>query len=676
MIFLRRYWYYLPLVTVLAAAALVYAAAGPDAHIAVQDNLDLFQAQYAMLRNAGLFDAQHAASPFLHGISRDVLPSEFLLPGLIYRVFPPLAAYLVQYFLKVVLGTFSFALLAAEIAGRVCKSAPSLLQGVSVAAGEAYAGDGVNPAEERRAEEIRALSVLTGLSYGLLNLFPAFSISFASLPLAVWMLFKLDECFGSPSKSGAGFNALPGSGRSLSAERLSFPRRSGKRGPAIYFAGLLLYPVLSYFSYFGLFLIGYCFLAFIILPFRRRRVQWHLAGAAVCLSAGSALYEYRLFRQMLFSDEVTIRSTMKMDSLGFGAAMREAVNILVNGMFHADARQKYLVLPLCAAAVLICLITGLMRVRRPGEAGKNGSAVSGVFPFFRRTAPVIAALILFNSFVYGIYDFEPFRSLVEKLVPPLKGWQFNRTVFFSPLLWYLLLFVILCDFTVTANRGFTASVLVTAVSALIILASPTNYNDLYFTARAEAYSLLKGVKVSDLSYGEFYSEELFDVIKEEIGCRSGSFAGAAPGSTLTAADNPAGADWAVSYGFHPAVLEYNGIATLDGYLGFYSQEYKEAFREVIAPALGRREATRAYYDDWGARCYLYSGEQDSVVQAVRNYPTTEEPLYVNADALRSLGCRYIFSRIRLTNAEELGLTLLGSYSGHGSAYTVHVYEFR
>ena len=65
------------------------------------------------------------------------------------------------------------------------------------------------------------------------------------------------------------------------------------------------------------------------------------------------------------------------------------------------------------------------------------------------------------------------------------------------------------------------------------------------------------------------------------------------------------------------MLEYNGIATLDGYLGFYSQQYKEDFRRIIAPALERVEQTRIYYDDWGARAYLYSGTDLSIVQATK-----------------------------------------------------------
>ena len=38
---------------------------------------------------------------------------------------------------------------------------------------------------------------------------------------------------------------------------------------------------------------------------------------------------------------------------------------------------------------------------------------------------LVMLIIVFNSAVYGIYYWEGFRGLVEKLCPPLTGWQFN-----------------------------------------------------------------------------------------------------------------------------------------------------------------------------------------------------------------------------------------------------------
>ncbi|GFI57173.1 hypothetical protein IMSAG025_00604 [Muribaculaceae bacterium] len=78
------------------------------------------------------------------------------------------------------------------------------------------------------------------------------------------------------------------------------------------------------------------------------------------------------------------------------------------------------------------------------------------------------------------------------------------------------------------------------------------------------------------------------------------------------------------------MLEYNGIATLDGYLGFYPQQYKEDFRQIIAPAIERMEPSRIYYDDWGARAYLYSGTEASAVSTLKSFAAADQELYIMA----------------------------------------------
>ena len=188
---------------------------------------------------------------------------------------------------------------------------------------------------------------------------------------------------------------------------------------------------------------------------------------------------------------------------------------------------------------------------------------------------------------------------------------------------------------------------------LSVLLYGNSYNDLLHTAKSEARKLAGLSKENTLSYGEFYSEDLF-----REACQQIDYDG----------------EWAAAYGFHPAVLEYNGISTVDGYLGFYPQSYKEEFRRVIAPALSANEGARLYYDEWGARCYLYSADQPTIVEAVRNYPHPEGEIAMDPEALQELGCRYLFSRIRITNATEKGLTLLCTCSSEESPCVLYVYQ--
>lgn len=198
-----------------------------------------------------------------------------------------------------------------------------------------------------------------------------------------------------------------------------------------------------------------------------------------------------------------------------------------------------------------------------------------------------------------------------------------------------------------------AANLLAVAALLLIVLTNTRYNDLYHTCLDQAYRLAKGAPSNQLGFGEFYSEGLFEEAKADIGYEG---------------------EWSAAYGFYPAILEYNGIATLDGYLGFYSQDYKEAFRKIIAPALERVEESREYFDTWGARASLYSGTDISIVSATRDYHVTDNEIHIDTDAFKALGGRYIFSRIELSNDKEAGLALIGSYTHKKSPYSLYVYK--
>ena len=576
-------WYICFIGIFMIAVLVMYMLVGENSYIAIPDNLDLFVAQYKMMQNTGTFFSKGASVPFLNGISRDNLPGEFYLYSIFYEIFSPFTAYILGYLCKIIIAIVSCLLLVRD-----------------------FGEDGDETAW------------ICAFAYGILNLFPAFGIPFASIPLVIWILKRIYK---------EGF----------------------KKSVWKYYLLLFLYPVVSYFSYFGMFILGYLVLAIIWRWVCDRKPSWSLCLSLVVLGLGYAAFEYRLFGTMLFSDEITIRSTMKDADMSFLQILSEIKNVWLNGMMHADDAHKYFVLPVCAVYFLILNIGYIKR----GEIKKIPKDIFNVF----------AVLNIFNSVVYGLYYSEGMRNLVSALVPPLTGWQFNRTIFFSPFLWYASLYIVckrMLEYsgdkkTIAGRILAICGKLIPVIAVFVILLGSEHYNDVYDTAYGTAFRLKSGHEVDRLSYGEFYSEKLFEKIKEELDY------------------NPD--EWTVAYGLHPAVLEYNGLSTLDGYLGFYSQEYKEAFRKVIAPALDRKENTRIYFDDWGARCYLYSGTDDSIVMATRSYAgVTDTDIYIDSDALKELNCKYIISRIEISNAKEKDLELRGTFADESSPYEIYVYE--
>ena len=574
-LWLTKYWFLFPIVGFLLLLTGVFFGFGERSYIGVHDNMDLFLAQFQMLKNTDSFWKHGVDVPFLGGVSRDNLPSELSLYSVLYMLLPTYTAYVLGLLGKILLGMFSFRLLVAELF-------------------------------PEKYMLYRPVIYMTGFAYGILWFFPAFGFAFASIPLCVWLLVKIY-------------------------------RGQGKRWYGWY-AALFAYPLVSYFSYHGIFLLGYLVLAVLWLSIKNRKPAWRLIAALFVLAFGFVACEYRLFGQMLFSDEVTIRSSIVNASLSVPEILQEIGQVFREGIFHADSVHGKVALPVCAVYFLIN--NGFYVWRRQWKR-------IGSDPF-----NLVMLFILFNCVVYGLYDLEPLRSLVERLIPPLEGWQFNRTIFFNPFLWYGALFLILIRLYDAGVWQMWLANGIVCVAVLTIILTPTRYNDLYNTCYNRAYEYFHGAEVDELSYEQFYATELFAEIKEDIGYQG---------------------EWSAAYGFHPAVLEYNGIATLDGYLGFYSQQYKEDFREIIAPALERVEATRIYYDDWGARAYLYSGTDLSIVNATKTVYATDYDIYMDAAAFRGLGGRYLFSRLKLTNAEETGLALLGEYMADDGSITIYVY---
>lgn len=448
--------------------------------------------------------------------------------------------------------------------------------------------------------------LLFGLIYGILPVFPVYGLAFASIPLVVYLVHKI-------------YN-----GKSL-----------------CYYILLFLYPVISYFSYFGFFILGYLVLFTIIDWIWKKRLNLRLLASIPVLFLGYALFEYRLFHSMLFDDTVTIRSTMAISDLSLREVGRTALDGFVNSIFHAGDAHKYFVLPV----VLIYLAVQNVTYLRKARSKILGDIANRIF-----------LLIIFNCCIYGIFYFKPMRDLVYTLIPPLQGFQYHRTIFFNPFLWYMLLFIIvkrLYDSKTAILHG--ASYALSLIALLVVVFTPANYNDFYNTCYYNMYTLVKHQPADMLNYEEFYSKDLFSVIKDDLNYNG---------------------EYSAAYGFHPAVLTYNGISTLDGYLGMYSQEYKESFREIIAPALEKSSYYQNYYDTWGARAYIFPGFDSSSYLPSRSLTLPDSKLYINTDAFRELNGVYLFSRFEISNAKELSLKLTGQspYTLENSPYRIYVYH--
>ena len=575
---IKKYWYMYLTGTLLLIQAAVFLVFRGESYFQIHDNLDLFMGHYEMLKKAHLWFAHGVDAPILHGVPRDLFGSEFNLYNFFYIVLPTYWAYLAGYAAKIAIGMLSFILLAKDI-------------------------------YKERYENYKPLVIVIAAAFGMIPVFPTYGIAFTSVPFIVLFLRKL-----------------------------YFSQSLKERLP--WYVAVFFYPLISYFSYHGFFILSYMVCAVIILWIRDRKFPKSTFASIVVLSVGYILLEYRLFGQMLGTDTVTIRTTMDHGDLSFGQAMATAFSEFVNASFHSEDSHTYIVLGVVLIAMVLINI-GHVRAGKAKEIPAD-------------PINLIMLWIIFNVLIFGLYQFAPFRHLFEMLLPPLTGFEFARTAYFNTFLWYaelLLVCIRMYDYG-KKNLKLLANVIVT-LAVVVVMFVPQVYNDFYYTCYNQAYKVIKHKETSTVNYNEFYSAGLFEKIKTEIDYKG---------------------EWSASYGFHPAILNYNGIASVDGYLGMYAQEYKDKWTRVIEPAFDGSPSLASYFVGWGARVNLISADDENTYAPLRVMDPEDKRLIANMDELRSLDCKYIFARFEISNATDIGLNLVGSYTDESSPYTIYVYE--
>lgn len=537
-------------------------------YVTIHDFLDATHVYLKMLKDRNLFWNAREAVPFLGGVDRNRMPSEYKLYNWFYMLFPAFPALVFGWFMRIVVSVIGFLSLSYVLF--------------------------------QKRESMRNLAAVCGLMYGIFPSFTVEGIGFASIPLLLALLIQI---YRKPKKS--------------------------------YYILLLLYPILSSFVFFGIFICGYIVVFFIIDWVIHRKPKLRMLFAAFPLAAGYVLTEWRLFYVMFFSGTPSMRESYASMHIGWREAIQIAVSKFVNGEFHCDSLQRFFILPVCLIYLFVLNI-GYIRKKEARMIWRD--------PF-----NWIFLWLVMNALIYPLEDLDGFQKIVEKILPPLSGFGFSRVLWFNPFLWHFAFFIILTRIGKPLLRN-----ILWIIALIVVCIVPVQYNPIIYNIPGvyEAYVKWTG-KEPHLSYQEFYSEELFDKIKKEIRYQG---------------------EWSVAYGMHPAILEYNEIKTLDGYFTLYPLSYKEKFREVIAPELAVDDESRSYYDDWGGRAYLFS--QEIGYQPTRTMSVTEAELLINPEAFRKLNGKYIFSRVSITNAEELGLEEVGEYTDEGSPYIIYVYKMK
>ncbi len=260
----------------------------------------------------------------------------------------------------------------------------------------------------------------------------------------------------------------------------------------------------------------------------------------------------------------------------------------------------------------------------------------------------ILAICVVIALWAGLWDWELWTPLKNEYVV-LKVFTFHRFYRLFPMLWYIIFALALA--IIQRGPSFrsipTDKILVLALIGLQVgVIMPYNWA-----------MVSRGVGNQDVqvSYREFYAEDLFAEIKQDIGLSQEDYR-------------------VINIGMHPALAQHSGFHTLDGYLNNYPLEYKLQFRNIIAYELAKNEELESYYDGWGSRCYTFVAELDKYLLYTKSKSSPLENLELNVTALYEMNCSYVFSAVEIPNPEDSNLTLFNDYVTPESVWHIFVYE--
>jgi len=388
-----------------------------------------------------------------------------------------------------------------------------------------------------------------------------------------------------------------------------------------------------------------------------------LAIAVTLLIVIYAAVEYRFLYQHLFdAGYVSHRTEMGKewfgklrftpDQLSTVALTRYAIS---NDLLYAPVVQKPLLIGFFAIGI-VSGVVGYFRQRDRQTKGEDpgGDSIGNLndtgerrnWRIFYSSVSVIA--LATATFVFQHHPVLSSWSM-EHLPGPFRTLNVRRIGWIAPVAWYVGLAALLAIIW-NKNRAFKTL----ALSVLVI--------QIGFVAADDTRAQGAG---GQFTIDEMYSTSLYEKIGAYIGRDQ--------------------ADYRVaSVGLLPAIAQFNGFHTVDGYMADYPLSYKRRFWDVIAPSLELDPFSRAVFIIWGSKCYIPIAEFPGSSQLVMNNvfmlpagsefkPESIQNLKINAEALNDLGCEYVFSAYKILNADELGFTLHKHFAEQGSPWEVYLY---
>ena len=432
-----------------------------------------------------------------------------------------------------------------------------------------------------------------------------------------WVVVCVSLCFALLPFYPGGFLGIAGQPLLLYSF-LNIRDRQGRIWDWIY---IIIYPFYSSLTFSGFAVVVMISLIPIIDLIKGREIEKKYWIGVGLLCGFYMMSHYRLFAMFLMDNTfVSHRTEFIPTAFSLGESIQLAIANFRYGHYHAASLQNGAIL----ASVVIAIVVLIL-----------GKKTNRLISFFT----IILACLILSGF-YGMWKYVK-PNLPGLLL--LKGFQWERFHVLHPLLWHLIFASALGIIMAQKNKY---GGIVTIMVILLI-----SFQMAYAVMKSHAWAEKRN---HGITFAGFFAESLFADISSFIGQSKDSYKVA-------------------SLGLHPAIAQYNGFYTVDGYMTNYSLEYKRKFRKIIADELSKNNSIQKAFDHWGSRCYLFSSEigyfflNKKYTKVIRN-------LELDTASFMFMGGRYILSSAQIMNAAGNGLVLRKVFEKDDYPWCIWLYE--
>lgn len=413
---------------------------------------------------------------------------------------------------------------------------------------------------------------------------------------------------------------------------------------------IFIFPFYSFLHLSGVFILFGLGVLFLYDCFKDKRINMGFLLGLFILAISYVAVEYNLIYSTFLNKGIISHRTkwdLAYRSYGFKEAFIVSLVNFIFGQYHAASLHTFI--------LIISLSTGgYLCIKKIAFKEKSVRLLSGLL-----------AITFIISLFYGFFKWSGLIPLKEKF-SILGTFHFDRFHWLHPLLWYLIFALVL---SILRRIKYGKHVVVFLILCQLfyslifhdycsekfqIFHSQVMANETRINVKIIANKIV-GRQINDISYKQFFSEDVFKEIEEFINLPKKDYR-------------------IVSIGIHPSITQYNGFYTLDSYQNIYPLEYKHKFRRIIENELDKSNKWKERFDNWGSRCYVFVAElENEGFLITKDDETKIRNLELNTNALKSMGGKYIFSAVEILNAKDNGLILSKIFERNDSPWKIYLY---